>query len=65
MEFSHLRFSTLTTAGGRFQYTALDGGEVHRNVFGILVRGGNAPLSSEAKKIVKIWLRNGALCSII
>jgi len=54
MEFSHLRFSTLTTAGGRFQYTALDAGEVHRNVFGILVRGGNAPLSPESKKIVKI-----------
>ena len=55
MEFSHLRFSTLTTAGGRFQLTALDGGEVHQNVFGILVRGGgNAPLSPEAMKIVKI-----------
>jgi len=30
----------------------------------ILVTGVNAPLPPEAKKILKIWLRNGAFCSI-
>ena len=39
-------------AQGRSKYT--------RYVRRILVRGANAPLPPEAKKILKIWLRNGA-----
>jgi len=35
-----------------------------QGVRGILVRGVNAPLPLEAKKIRKIWLRNGAFWSI-
>jgi len=35
-----------------------------RNVRRILVRGVNAPLPPEAKKILKTWLRNGAFWSI-
>ena len=34
-----------------------------KNVSRILVRGVNAPLPPEAKKILKIWLRNGAFWS--
>ena len=37
---------------------------VSRNVRRILVREVNAPLLTEAKKILKIWLRNGAFWSI-
>ena len=37
---------------------------VPRNVRRILVRGVNPPLPPEAKKILKIWLRNGAFWSI-
>ena len=38
--------------------------DVSRNVRRILVRGVNAPLPPEAKKFLKIWLRNGAFWSI-
>ena len=34
-----------------------------KNVRRILIRGVNAPLPPEAKKILKIWLRNGAFWS--
>jgi len=37
---------------------------IYRNVRRILVRGVNASLPPEAKKILKIWLRNGAFWSI-
>ena len=37
---------------------------IYRNVRRILVRGINASLPPEAKKILKIWLRNGAFWSI-
>ena len=37
---------------------------VARNVRRIFVRGVSAPLLREAKKILKIWLRNGAFWSI-
>ena len=46
-----------------YAYCMLTALPMHKNVRRILVRGVNAPLPPEAKKILKIWLRNGAFWS--